>query len=341
MKFYKKDKLKSLLLAGVFSLSLLFSGCSSDIANVGTLNNSNTTTSTDSTNNSNTESSTNSTNNKNNATKNDSTDNSNDKTTTNSLNNTNLPRDASKATIERVVDGDTVKVRLKGSGEIVTLRLLLIDTPESVKPGVDPQPYSKEASNFAKQLLQSGDTVYLEYDNGDKTDKYGRHLCYLWYYDNKDNSWKMYNETIVEKGLARVGYVYSQRKHLNELYKAQDKAKANKLNIWSVNGYVTDRGFDVDAYYNKNTSYNNNSSKTNSYNNTTSNHYSYNNDSSQNYDSSQNDSDSGDVVYANGGASSSNKYHTSEHAHGMKGAIKMTESQAKLKGYSPCGLCYK
>lgn len=45
-------------------------------------------------------------------------------------------------------------------------------------------------------------------------------------------------------------------------------------------------------------------------------------------------------VYCNGGSSSSNKYHKSATAHGMKDAIKMSESNAKKKGYVPCKTCY-
>lgn len=46
------------------------------------------------------------------------------------------------------------------------------------------------------------------------------------------------------------------------------------------------------------------------------------------------------TVYANGGSSSSNKYHKSANSHGMKGAISMTESEASGKGYVPCGSCF-
>lgn len=46
------------------------------------------------------------------------------------------------------------------------------------------------------------------------------------------------------------------------------------------------------------------------------------------------------TVYANGGSFSSNKYHKSANAHGMKGAIKMTKNQAISKGYVACGSCY-
>ena len=221
-----------------------------------------------------------------------------------------VPKGSVKATVERVVDGDTMKLKLDKTKEVVTLRLLLVDTPESVKKGVDPQPYSIEASNFAKNTLVAGDTVYIEYDEGDKTDKYDRHLGYLWYYSNDNSNWQMFNETLISQGYARVGYIYSQKRHLDEFYKAQDYAKSNKLNIWSVDGYVTDKGFDVDAYNsNKNTSSNSSSSSNN-------------------------------IVYANGGSSSSNKYHSTKDAHNMKGAVKMTEKEAKSKGYVPCGICY-
>lgn len=221
-----------------------------------------------------------------------------------------VPKGSVKATVERVVDGDTMKLKLDKTKEVVTLRLLLVDTPESVKKGVDPQPYSIEASNFAKNTLKAGDTVYIEYDEGDKTDKYDRHLGYLWYYSNDNSNWQMFNETLISQGYARVGYIYSQKRHLDEFYKAQDYAKSNKLNIWSVDGYVTDRGYDVDAYNsNKNTSSNSSSSSSN-------------------------------IVYANGGSSSSNKYHSTKDAHNMKGAVKMTEKEAKSKGYVPCGRCY-
>ena len=221
-----------------------------------------------------------------------------------------VPKGSVKATVERVVDGDTMKLKLDKTKEVVTLRLLLVDTPESVKKGVDPQPYSIEASNFAKNTLKAGDTVYIEYDEGDKTDKYDRHLGYLWYYSNDNSNWQMFNETLISQGYARVGYIYSQKRHLDEFYKAQDYAKSNKLNIWSVDGYVTDRGYDVDAYNsNKNTSSNSSSSSNN-------------------------------IVYANGGSSSSNKYHSTKDAHNMKGAVKMTEKEAKSKGNVPCGLCY-
>ena len=283
MKF---NKLKSIFLSSALAISILFTGCSNGDQNTVT----NQTQIKDSTS-------------------------SNSQVTVESNSSyqsasKEVPKGSVKATVERVVDGDTMKLKLDKTKEVVTLRLLLVDTPESVKKGVDPQPYSIEASNFAKNTLKAGDTVYIEYDEGDKTDKYDRHLGYLWYYSNDNSNWQMFNETLISQGYARVGYIYSQKRHLDEFYKAQDYAKSNKLNIWSVDGYVTDKGFDVDAYNsNKNTS-------------------------------SSNSNSSSNIVYANGGSSSSNKYHSTKDAHNMKGAVKMTEKEAKSKGYVPCGICY-
>ena len=145
MKF---NKLKSIFLSSALAISILFTGCSNGDQNTVT----NQTQIKDSTS-------------------------SNSQVTVESNSSyqsasKEVPKGSVKATVERVVDGDTMKLKLDKTKEVVTLRLLLVDTPESVKKGVDPQPYSIEASNFAKNTLVAGDTVYIEYDEGDKTDKY-------------------------------------------------------------------------------------------------------------------------------------------------------------------------
>lgn len=50
---------------------------------------------------------------------------------------------------------------------------------------------------------------------------------------------------------------------------------------------------------------------------------------------------SSQIVYANGGISSYNKYHKSSNAHGMKDSIQMTENQAKNIGYIACESCFR
>lgn len=139
------------------------------------------------------------------------------------------------AEVVRVIDGDTVKVLVDGKEE--TLRLLLVDTPETVHPNKSVQPFGPEASSFAKSML-SGKEVELELDVGER-DKYGRLLVYL-HVDGK-----MFNKLLIEKGLARVGYVYAPNtKHVDEFYELQKAAQKKEIGIWSIENYATeDEGF--------------------------------------------------------------------------------------------------
>ncbi|MGL5348537.1 MAG: thermonuclease family protein [Peptostreptococcaceae bacterium] len=217
-----------------------------------------------------------------------------------------------KATVDRVVDGDTVEIILPDGSEVDT-RLLLIDTPETKHPEIGVQEYGPEASEFAKTVLHEGDTVYFELDGKSKTDKYGRYLGYLWYTCDDHNTLEMYNERVVEEGLARVGYIYDQTKHLDALLKTEETAKTNKLNIWSIPGYVTDKGYDMDKVNNPSTD------------NTTK-------------EEQANDKTSGQInVYVN---VSSKVYHKESNSHGMKSSEKMSKSQAESKGYKACSKCF-
>ena len=78
--------------------------------------------------------------------------------------------------VVRVIDGDTVKIDY--NGKATNVRLIGVDTPETVHPNKPVEAYGKEASNFTKNLLQ-GESVYLRYDV-ERTDTYGRLLAYLY-----------------------------------------------------------------------------------------------------------------------------------------------------------------
>lgn len=80
--------------------------------------------------------------------------------------------------VDRVVDGDTVHVLV--DGQDVTVRLIGINTPETVKPGSPVECFGPESSAFAKATL-TGARVTLEYDaTQGRTDQYGRTLAYVW-----------------------------------------------------------------------------------------------------------------------------------------------------------------
>ncbi|ETT89125.1 thermonuclease [Enterococcus faecalis EnGen0400] len=136
----------------------------------------------------------------------------------------------------RHVDGDTTVLRIDGKERKVCF--LLIDTPETVKPNTKVQPFGLEASNRTKELLSTATEITFEYDKGDKTDRYGRALGYIFV----DGT--LLQKTLVSEGLARVAYVKEPNtKYLEELEKAQEQAKSQLIGIWSIPRYVTERGF--------------------------------------------------------------------------------------------------
>jgi micrococcal nuclease len=140
-----------------------------------------------------------------------------------------------KAIVVDVVDGDTIKVNLDGKEE--TVRLLLIDTPESVKPNTPVQPFGKEASDFMKKTLIKSNVVQIEKGNPER-DKYGRLLAYVWF-DGEN-----INKKLISKGYARVAYVYPPNtKYLEEFRQEEKKAKEKKIGIWSIENYVREDGF--------------------------------------------------------------------------------------------------
>lgn len=133
------------------------------------------------------------------------------------------------ATFDHAIDGDTIAVKVNQRKK--TVRLLLVDTPESKKPNTPVQPYAIEAARYTESLVKTCD-LKIQYDSKGKKDRYGRDLVYL-YCGNT-----MINESIVKRGYARVGYIYQQKDHLDILLAAEKKAKQQQLKIWSIKGYV-------------------------------------------------------------------------------------------------------
>ena len=100
------------------------------------------------------------------------------------------------ASVVRVIDGDTIDVSLDGQQERV--RLVGVDTPETVHPEIGVEPWGPEASNFTKTLLPSGTKVRLEFDVQER-DRYGRRLAYLYLRDGR-----RLNELLLQEGLAQL-----------------------------------------------------------------------------------------------------------------------------------------
>jgi micrococcal nuclease len=103
-----------------------------------------------------------------------------------------------RGTVVRVIDGDTILVR-GGGGRIEDVRLLGIDTPETVDPRKPVQCYGPEASAFAKHL-ETGRAVTLAYDR-ELHDRYGRFLAYVWLTGARP---LFVNAVLVQRGYART-----------------------------------------------------------------------------------------------------------------------------------------
>lgn len=126
-----------------------------------------------------------------------------------------------KDTVKRVIDGDTFEL---SNGKKV--RLIGVNTPETVKPNSPVEYYGKEASNFTKSTL-TGKTVYLEKDAGD-TDKYGRLLRYVYLEDGK-----MFNEILVTEGYASVMTIQPNVKYQKLFVNAERDAREHNRGLWN------------------------------------------------------------------------------------------------------------
>lgn len=128
--------------------------------------------------------------------------------------------------VTQVVDGDTIKINMGGTVE--TLRLIGIDTPETVDPRKPVQCFGVEASNRAKALL-SGQKVRIEQDSTQDTrDKYGRLLAYMYRDDGL-----FFNKSMVADGYA-YEYTYDKPyKYQAEFKAAQLAAQSEQKGLWS------------------------------------------------------------------------------------------------------------
>lgn len=142
------------------------------------------------------------------------------------LNNTEeSPKEATdQYIVTRVVDGDTLEVK---KGDVLEkVRLIGVDTPETVKPNTPVQPYGKEASDYTKKMLLDKE-VTLEFDVG-KTDRYGRLLAYVYIGD------EMFNETLLREGYARLMTVPPNVKYADRFVAIQKEARETGAGLWGL-----------------------------------------------------------------------------------------------------------
>jgi micrococcal nuclease len=123
------------------------------------------------------------------------------------------------------VDGDTIKVII--NDEIKKVRLLAVDTPESVSTKEEVEYYGKESSEYTCNLITNSKLIELEYDpNSDKTDKYDRVLAWV-FVDNE-----LLQDLLVKNGYAEVAYLYGNYKYTSILESSELIAKSKNIGIW-------------------------------------------------------------------------------------------------------------
>ncbi len=128
--------------------------------------------------------------------------------------------------VSKVIDGDTFSVSF--NNKILKVRVIGINTPETVDPRRKVECFGREASDQAKRLL-GGQEVRLESDpTQDEKDKYGRLLRYVFLQDGTDFGLKM----------IRQGYAYEYTyelpyKYQKEYKNAQIEAESEKVGLWN------------------------------------------------------------------------------------------------------------
>lgn len=131
--------------------------------------------------------------------------------------------------VTKVVDGDTITVRIEAKNE--TIRFIGIDTPEVLDPRKPVQCFGREASAYSKQLL-TGQSVKLKPDPaaGDR-DKYSRLLRYVFLPDGTN-----VNEKLILDGYAHE-YDYDNQvyKYRDQFQAAETEAREQGRGLWNAN----------------------------------------------------------------------------------------------------------
>lgn len=137
------------------------------------------------------------------------------------------PAGLTDVTVTRVVDGDTIEVSpdVESTEDV---RLIGVNTPETVDPNEDVQPCGPEASAFTEEQL-TDQQVGLEFDE-ETTDRFGRALAYVWLGE------ELFNETLVREGYAEVTTFQPNDRYEDRFIAAEEEAKEAGINLWDPAG---------------------------------------------------------------------------------------------------------
>ncbi|WP_052144743.1 thermonuclease family protein [Halalkalibacter okhensis] len=155
------------------------------------------------------------------------------------------------ASVENIVDGDTIRITdlnldyvndpdlVNAFSELdssIRVRFLAVDSPEDTN---EKELYGRESTEHVEELLESG-YVVIEMDENADFDRYDRLLGHIFTVDGVN-----VQESLLKEGLARVAYLYDEYKYVDDYLVAEAGAVAKGINVHSIEGYVTERGFDM------------------------------------------------------------------------------------------------
>jgi micrococcal nuclease len=137
---------------------------------------------------------------------------------------TETPAPSARAYVVRAVDGDTIEARI--GDEVEDVRLIGVDTPETVKPGAPVECFGPEASSFTHRALE-GQRVRLVF-GVKRRDVYGRLLAYA-YVDRR-----FFNAELVSRGLARTLEIPPNTLHRALFRRLELKAARAGRGLWGT-----------------------------------------------------------------------------------------------------------
>jgi micrococcal nuclease len=145
-----------------------------------------------------------------------------------------VPAAAQVATVLSITDGDTLHVRAKRPGKVlrstadVTVRLLEIDTPETVDPSEPVACYGPAASKALARLAPPGSKVWVLADQ-ELLDPYDRTLLYLW-----TPGGTFINHAMVRNGFAKAVLYEPNDRYIGMMRRAEAQARARKRGLWGA-----------------------------------------------------------------------------------------------------------
>lgn len=130
--------------------------------------------------------------------------------------------------VARVIDGDTIEVQT--GMDILSVRYIGIDTPETVDPRRPVQCFGRQASNENKKLVADKKVILVK--DVSETDKYGRLLRYV-YVKLEDGGLLFVNDYLIRQGFAKASTFPPDVKYSQSFLEAEREARENRMGLWN------------------------------------------------------------------------------------------------------------